>query len=367
MKLINTLFFAISLILLAACQEPIVDNFENNPQCQFLNSRTTKPDYPNKDTIKVMTFNIRFGIGSQILWFADACSDRTIYTNDEIFGALDAIVKVLEAEQPDIVFLQEVDSKSKRTGYIDELQYLLDKSYFKYSLYGSQWSSQFIASDGLGRMNVGNAILSRWPIKNPGFIILPERGDIDYLTSIFYDRENIIYGDVQMPDGTSFRAINTHISAFSTDGTKKVQVQIYYDLLKEFKSKSIQFVTGGDFNLLPPNSDSSDYCDEDMCSSEHYHGINDTPFHKDGSNYLPEMSWLQPLFDDFNCSMDLNKYFLNQRSYFTHTTLPKSFWDRTLDYLFASSPWIENSHQALQKYRNESDHAPVTAKWVRSK
>jgi endonuclease/exonuclease/phosphatase family metal-dependent hydrolase len=161
--------------------------------------------------------------------------------------------------------------------------------------------------------------------------------------------------------GIELNVINTHLSAFSTDDTKRRQLERYIEILREKDATGLPFITGGDYNLLPPNSDSLDYCDEDKCPGETYHQPNSNPMHKEGSNYAPEVTWLTPLYAAFQPSLPLDQYKADQHRYFTHATDPQVAWDRTLDYLFSNRSWIPLSHIAHQQLRKHSDHVPVSA------
>lgn len=340
--------------------DPLVDPIDEERDCVDYN-KSIGILTPSKDTILAMTWNIRFGCGTEILWFGDACGDRTILKRDEVKKNLDLIVNAINTIKPDILFLQEVDVKSKRTAYIDQMKYIMDRTYFQFGYYATDWNIQFIPSDGIGRINNGNSILSKWPISDVKLHPLPLRNDLDALTKYFYVREIVMSGIISMPNGNELAVINTHLSAFSTDDTKKRQLDKYIQICDEFNETGIPIITGGDYNLLPPNSDSLDYCDEDKCKNEHYHSQGDKPLHKEGSNYAPEITWLNPLYDKYYPSLTLSEYAINQKMHFTHATFPQVPYDRKLDYLFSNKPWIENSHLSHHEYRRYSDHAAITA------
>lgn len=357
----SILLFAIILfgLSLISC-DPFVDTIDEVRNCENY-SKSKSISEISKDTISIMTWNIRFGCGTEILWFGDACGGRTILKRDEVEKNLDLLVSAINTIRPDILLLQEVDINSKRTAYIDEMQYIMNRTYFNYGYYGTNWNIQFIPSDGIGRINTGNSILSVWPISDVKSHPLPLRNDLDALTKYFYVREIVMSCKIKMPNETEINVINTHLSAFSTDNTKKRQLEEYLIICDELSSMGIPLITGGDYNLLPPNSDSLDYCDEDKCSDEHFHSHGDDPLHKEGSNYAPEIDWLNLIYDGYFPSLPLDIYKANQPMYFSHATFPNIPYDRTLDYLFANRKWIEGSHQTHQEYRKYSDHAPVSA------
>ena len=74
--------------------------------------------------IKVLTWNMRFGVG-RFSFFGDSCGEDVIADEETITQTMEAIADTLNVIDPDIVLLQEVDLGSKRTGYWNQIQYLL--------------------------------------------------------------------------------------------------------------------------------------------------------------------------------------------------------------------------------------------------
>jgi endonuclease/exonuclease/phosphatase family metal-dependent hydrolase len=340
--------------------EPPATGFDDVEDAVYY-TRSEQAAIPQIDSsVCVMTWNIRFAIGRGE-WFGDACGDKVVYSKDEILAKLQSVVDRIKQVNPDVLLLQEVDINSKRSGYVDQLRWILDRTDFNYAVYGYQWQSQFIPSDGLGRLQEANAILSRWPVKNATRIQLPLRQDQGALTRYFYERCCMVKAKIEIPGYTEFYAVNIHASAFATDDTKHRHIQDFKTELDNIKSNGGWFVAGGDLNTLPPGSDSTDYCIEDMCPGESFHQAGDDPQHKEGSNYTPEIHWLDDLYTTYNCAVTPGDYQYNQIAYFTHCTRPEHFWDRTLDYLFTNSRWQKGSTVTHQDFFSDSDHAPVSS------
>ncbi len=356
------ILFLFAVLAMTAC-EPLVTQFEDVEEAPLYTATTLTPAPTSADTITVMTWNIRFGAG-RLPWFGDSPGDRVILKDDEVYHYLQGIAATIKAVQPDILLLQEVDVQSKRTAYIDQVQWLLDSTHFNYGAYAAVWKAQLIPSDGLGRMDMGTAVLSRWPITLAERIKLPLRGDQDALTKHFYLRRNILKTKIALPGVDDFYVVNIHASAFSTDDTKKRQFEIFKDELDRLDAKGIPFVAGGDLNELPPGAAKIDYCMEDKAPDESFHGPNDDPKHKEGSYFGNEVTWLQPLYDNYTPDVPLPEYLSNEAKYFTHTTRhPDGAFDRKLDYLFTNRQWVPGSVVTHHEAGPWSDHAPVTAKW----
>ncbi len=362
-RLIFLLLVFIAYSMLTTSCEPLATGFDDTEgaSCYVAGSITPVPD--TFTMVRVMTWNIRFG-AARLPWFGDACSDNVNFTEDEIYRALQTIAGKINEVKPDILLLQEVDVKSKRSAYIDELQWLLDHTYFNYAVCGSQWKAQFIPSDGLGRMDEENAILSRWPVNDAQRIQLALRNDQDKLTLYFYERCCMVTGRIAIPGIGNLYAVNIHASATATPDIKQQQIMQFKAELDRINGKGGSFVAGGDLNTLPPGSDTTDYCIQDMCPGESFHHSWDDPVHKEGSNYEPEKHFLDPVYAGYICAVPEDDYRKNQFRYFSHTTRPGHFWDRTLDYLFTNGRWAPNSVKTHQDALTQSDHAPVSVMFI---
>ena len=327
----NTHIIFLSLLIFAC--EPIATEFDDIEDAVMYQSASVK-EFSSKKTIKVMTWNIRFGV-ARLRFFGDGCGDKVIMTKSEVITGLKGLAAKIIEEDPDILLLQEVDVQSKKTSYIDQAQWLLDNTDMNYGAYASMWQAQAILADGLGRVNTGNLILSKWKLENAERIQLPLRGDQDGLTKYFYLRRNVLKALVDMP-GNKFYAVNTHLTAFATDDTKQKHINGFKSVLDNIAAEGGYFVAGGDLNELPPNAKKTDYC-------------------------TPEITWLNPFYDTYSPAISLSDYGDNESDHFTHSPDNNLKLDRKLDYLWTNTKWVSSkTHKEATKL---SDHIPVSAVW----
>ena len=264
--------------------DPLVTEFPTKQAArEYAANSITVP--PNKDTLTVVTWNIRFGIG-RAEWFGDSCGELVLFDKDEIQNGLELLAAKIIAMDADILLLQEVDIDSKRSAYIDQVQWLLDNTTMNYGVYASMWEVQFVPSDGLGRVNTGNAILSRWPLSEAERLQLSLRGDQDDLTKAFYVRRNVLRAKVNYPD-SPFWAVDIHASAFSNDDTKQKQYLEFKDILDELDNQGKNFIAGGDLNELPPGAVKNNYCENDRCLGE-------SAEDDEGCDFSNETTWISP-------------------------------------------------------------------------
>ena len=363
-KLISIL----GLLLILGC-EPFVTEFSDTSVAVPYEATSKSNETYNGDNIKVVTWNIRFGI-ARFPFFGDSCGDSVILDDATIEKNMAAIADLLNAMDADIVLLQEVDVSSKRTGYMDQVQYLLDNTNLNYGCYASMWKADFIPSDGIGRIDAGNAILSKYELTETERIQLRLRKDQDGLIQYFYLRRNIVKAKIPaLSQGEKdLFAVNIHATAFATDDTKQKHIDKYVETLVEIHSSGDYFVTGGDLNSVPPGS-ITDFCLSDMCNGDDYHTEQAEEYHKEGSyfeNFDGEPDILFPLYEACDSAIDTASY--NLPEHFTHapsTSLiddtTATMYDRKLDYLFTNGIWENTSSKTHQAAWELSDHLPVSA------
>ncbi|MEA3445096.1 MAG: endonuclease/exonuclease/phosphatase family protein, partial [Bacteroidota bacterium] len=242
------ILFVSLLFTIIILNDPFNTQLNEKDVVSYSSQKLIKADLP--DTLKIMTWNIKFG-GGRIDFFFDCYGDRVIMTKNEVIENLENLVLKIQQYKPDILFLQEVDINSKRSAGVDQLQWLLDNSELNFGVYASQWKANYIPSDGIGRINSGNAILSKWEMSNSKRIGLPLFDEHNFIVKYFYLKRNILTAEIDFEGNNTF-LVNTHLTAYSHDGTKKKQLDILNNLLESYDSRQTPFIVGGDFNSVPP-------------------------------------------------------------------------------------------------------------------
>ncbi len=368
MKKKYLVLLSVILIVISGC-DIFNTNFDDMEDARMYEANVITEAPDNPALLKIMTWNIKFG-GARIDFFFDGWGDEVLMDEDVVVENTQNIADYINDFQPDIILFQELDIDSKRSAYVDQMQYILDATELNYGAYASQWKADFVPSDGLGRMNSGNAIMSRWEITDAVRIALPLI-DQDGLTQYFYLRRNILKTKIQIGD-TELQVLNIHAAAYSKDGTKKEQIDIFKGELDELNTEGSLFVAGGDFNAIPPNS--ANFLEE---------GFPDRPDDL-GEDYEVEDYDLMDMIEfyaDYHPDTPPDDYILYEEvgdylsPYYTHSiyiNLPEETgydpeiididWNRKLDYLFTNNEtgWIANSDSTHQDTRQLSDHCPVT-------
>ncbi len=361
MHQVKSLFYILFIILFSC--EPLVTTFEDVEDAVLYEAKTFTTIPAPDNALTILSWNIRFGIG-RLPFFGDSCGDRTVMTEKEVMDALEIVAAKIDTIDPDIILFQEVDRESKRTQYIDQVQWLLDHTDMNYAAYASMWKAQTIPSDGIGRIDAGNVVMTRHEIESADRIELPLRTDQDALTQMFYLRRNILKAKIAIPDMDNFYAVSVHATAFATDDTKQKHVNTFKNVLDEMAAAGDVFVAGGDLNSVPPGAE-TDFCDKDACEGDVFHTDEDGGPHLEGSyfeNFANEPTLLQPLYDTYNTAISLTAAVTADHN--THSTSEDRAWDRKLDYIFTNKNVASESGTTFQEAIQLSDHAPVSCKII---
>lgn len=299
--------------------------------------------------LRVMAWNIKYGAGRLPFWF-DCWGDRTVMSAAEVSANMERLYALIREVNPDVLMIEEVEVNSRRSAYFDMVQGILEHTDLNYAAYFNTWDSRYIPSEGLGRMNLGNAILSRHEITSASRVRQQDRTDLDAVTEPFYIKRAIGRAVLKVGGG-EVAAFVVHTEAYDQDGTKAAQIKQIKEVLD---AEPLPFVIGGDFNELPPTAARLEgFLDERataLCSEEFVQ-----------PPYTPEV--MAPFFGDLSPWLPLERFGdteEEQARLFTHSVLgpdevnaegAPGEWNRTLDYLFSSpgTAWRAGSSDVLQR------------------
>ena len=165
---------------LVAC-EPLADGQDFSRQDVLVFRRSQLVPAPAQGAtpqLKVVAWNIKYGAGRIPFWF-DCWGDRVQMSKAEVDANMAAIYQLINEVKPDILVTEEIEINSKRSAYVDMVRGILEHTDLNYAAYYETWDSRYIASEGVGRMNLGNAIFSRYPITRAERIRQQDRTDQD--------------------------------------------------------------------------------------------------------------------------------------------------------------------------------------------
>lgn len=340
-----------------AC-DPLNTQFDEVEKAVRYEAEEIQEPRDSVESLEVMTYNIKFA-GGRIRFFFECPGERVHMSEEEVVDHLEGLAEKIRQVDPDVLMLQEVDVDSERVAGVDQVQWLLDHTDLNYGVYASQWRATHIPRHGLGHIDSGNAILSRWPIEQGARLALPLISAQDPVTRYFYLKRNLLKSRIDVPGIGDVWVLNTHLSAFSDDGTRRRQVERVEEELEALDRAGEPFVIGGDFNLVPPGTEKTrDFPDVD-CADETF----------DRSDYSDKLDTLEGIYEAWQPAIGLDAYRRDNRPHLTYSADEDVFWTRKLDYLFTNRQFRnglthQNADRGGTRTIHRSDHAPVTAEWT---
>ena len=373
------------ILLLAGCEwvaDPMKFTREDVPRYKA-NAEHPAP-IANPTGLKVMAWNVKYGACRVDFWF-DFWGDRVQLSEGEVTDCLSKVSALIKEYDPDVLMTEEIEVDSKRSAYVDMVRFILENTNLQYATFDETWNTRYIPQEGVGRITLGNAIFSRYPITKAERIRQVDRTDQDPLTSTFYIKRAIGRAEIDLGD-RKVAAFVVHTEAYDNDGTKQKQIQQIFDVLKE---EALPWVIGGDFNELPPVCDekaeagSPESCEGKLKLS----GYLDERASSKGTEYEQPPytpSVMKKFYDSYEPFIPLARYGVGEAAqlpYFTHTLLgpdgvndegEPGRWNRTLDYLFIRKGESWSNTDVLQgpgrlgitgDPSRLSDHAPIAGTW----
>lgn len=341
---------AAAAALAAIACDPMNAEFEPTERAHLYRARVDGVASAPDGVVRVMTYNVKFG-GARLRFFWECDGSRYHMTEGEVRANLDAVAARIRAAAPDVVLLQEVDTwRSKRVAYVDEVQYLLDRSGLTYGAYASQWRADYVPSDGLGPVDSGNAILSRWPIAEATRHALALMSELSGLERYFYLKRNVLDARLVVPDVGDVWIVATHAEAFSDDGTKRQHIEQFKAIMDRHAADGGLVVGGGDLNAIPPTSPVRDgFPDVVACTDGRF----------DPDRYTGEEDWLDPLYATYVPDVTPSAFAAGPDRWYTFSGDERFPLNRKIDYLFTNGAF--RGAEVLQDAVLLSDHVPLVA------
>lgn len=204
----------------------------------------------NREIFTVMTYNIGYLSGMT--------NNLPVKTNKGLFEKnMTALLETLEQIQPDFIGLQEVDYRSNRSYYIDQLDGIVKKCRFPYAIKAVNWDKRYVPfpywppSVHFGKMLSGQAVVSRRPILSAERIVLEKPGNNAFYYNAFYPDHLVQVVKIKAGTG-NLVILNVHLEAFDQEN-REDQAEHVLNIYRSFKD-DYPVLLIGDFNCVPPDA-----------------------------------------------------------------------------------------------------------------
>jgi endonuclease/exonuclease/phosphatase family metal-dependent hydrolase len=294
------------------------------------------PAAPGK-ALTVVTWNVAFGGGA-----GKQPTER--HARPDVLANLSKVASAVRAEAPDVVFLQEVDRPSDRSGGVDQLQVLQDTLGLPYACFATTWRLNYLPfpywppERHVGRVWSGQAILSRFPIVDCDRVPLPQPAEYAWWYNRFFLHRSLQVARVALAEGRELALVNVHLEAFSQPNREVQAERLATELAR--LDPALPLVLAGDFNAVPAGATKKNgYADEP-----------ETDFATDHTLAIVRtVPGLREAFDDASDVPEADTL-----------TFPAEAPTRRLDYLFTRGLQAPASRRVVPEAA-ASDHRPIVA------
>jgi len=214
------------------------------------------PALESGQNVKVLTWNVQTMSSKNYVFWSDLPNNDgpdEKPSKEDITTTFEETVRVIQDENPDIIFIQEIDEGAERTYYEDQLARLTGMLP-EYPCYTSvfDWKSAYVPHPRIhGSVGWKVAILSKYKITEAERIQL-STANKSFLENQFKIKPAILKVMMPTADGGQFAVLTLHLDLY-VPGTnaKDLQLAEIDEQLSGLTTAGIPWILGGDFNLLP--------------------------------------------------------------------------------------------------------------------
>lgn len=204
------------------------------------------------DSLSLLSFNIGYcGLDAGNDFFMDGGKNVLAASEEQVMSNLAGITGILEKQNVDVVFLQEVDRDAKRSYGVNEVAHFavcLDNASAAFAV---NYRCRFVPYPWppMGRVEGGIQTLNRLSAESVAErIALP--GSFSWPVSICQLKRCLLVERVPIEGSDKeLVLINLHLEAYDSGGTGRIaQTEQLFRLLEEEYGKGNYVIAGGDFN-----------------------------------------------------------------------------------------------------------------------
>lgn len=206
--------------------------------------------------LRIVSWNIGYGaLGKESDFFMDGGSQTSINDKNIVSKNLSGITSTLSGMNADVYLLQEVDKKSTRSNYIDELT-MFESSFSNYSsAFGLNYFCNLVPYPWppIGKVESGLLTLQKLSMDEAERISLPVPFTWPLRIANLKRCLLVTYVPIANSD-KQLVLVNFHLEAYDDGSGKAAQSKMLRDFMESEYQKGNYVIAGGDFNQSFPDT-----------------------------------------------------------------------------------------------------------------
>jgi endonuclease/exonuclease/phosphatase family metal-dependent hydrolase len=261
MKIVKKVFKAILILIviimvgfIGIIVKAIISDYKPSEKV-LIAANETPTVLSDSATISLLTWNIGYcGLDKEMDFFYDG-GTKVITPKENCIQNLNSVLSYLKSNDSiDIIFLQEVDRRSKRSYKMDE--YLtIDEHLKPHSAYFAPNYDVFFVpvppASPMGKVFSGVTTLSRFLPSSSVRYAFP--GEYGFPKQLFMLDRCFLVNRYPLTNGKEFIVINTHNEAFDPGDIRKAQMEYLKNFMMSEYQNGNFVIAGGDWNQCPPH------------------------------------------------------------------------------------------------------------------
>ena len=259
MRFLKTFFYVITAaaaIVLIALLFFIITEFRPDEITSIPPSYNSSAADARPGGLRLLSWNIGYcGLDDEMDFFLEGGTQMRAPLERQR-NSLDAVIKTMSFQEPDVLFIQEIDTAAKRSFGIDQLYTVISILNGYEAYHALNFKSPFVpvpVKSPIGRVESGIAVLSRFSAINSERLQLP--GSYSWPVKIFHLKRCALLTRIPSAvEGKDWCLLNVHLTAYGDGGQRKQQLEYIKNLIAELYAEGHFVVAGGDWNSLLPGA-----------------------------------------------------------------------------------------------------------------
>lgn len=251
------IIFCIGLVLFLSIRE-----YRPKDEEELSVSNSSSKKIAKGDSLTLLTYNVGYGANDKDHdFFMDGGKTVNTESRDHIEKNTAGISGILAEQDPDVVFLQEVDTDSKRSYYLDESEEFQDAVPGMTSAFAVNFQCDYVPypfPETIGSVHGGIQTLNKFQSSSANRLALPV--SYKWPVRLCQLKRCLLVERVPLADSDKeLVLVNLHLEAYASGDAKAKQTDILVNLLQAEYEKGNYCIAGGDFNQTFSNVDTTRY------------------------------------------------------------------------------------------------------------